>query len=326
MIEVSKRHVLGQNKGKFGISEKLQTLMSMTGQGYSFEEGAEILKETMGIDVNARQIQRVSEHYGKVVEEQIEKYDPEVLPQIEVKDKEDPVYIMVDGSMYFTRERGWMEMKLGRLFSGSQRIDIQEARTEIAHSVYVSHLGTVSEFFQKLEKFLIHYKHKVIVGDGAKWIWKWAEDNYPGATQILDLYHALEKIGIFASLYFKDEKDRKNWMDNVKEQLLENKVDQIIQKIKTYRPRNHETKNALSNVIHYYEEHEDRMQYKTYREKGLLVGSGPIESAHRNVLQHRLKLSGQRWSIQGAQYIANLRCMKKSNNWNAVINLIKNAA
>lgn len=300
--------------------------MSLTGQGYTFEEGSEILKETLQIEVNARQIQRVSEHYGKVIESQIEQYDPEVLPQIEVKNKLDPVYVMLDGSMYFTRERGWMEMKLGRIFSGSQRIDIQESRTEITHSVYVSHLGTVNDFFQKLEKYLIHYKNKVIVGDGAKWIWKWAEDNYPGATQILDLYHAMQKIGLFASVHFKDEQYRKNWMEEVKEQLLENKVDQVIEKLKTYRPRKKEASEALSNVIRYYEEPEDRMQYKTYRENGWLLGSGPIESAHRNVLQHRLKLSGQRWSIQGAQHIANLRCLKKSNRWTDITNLIKNAA
>lgn len=68
------------------------------------------------------------------------------------------------------------------------------------------------------------------------------------------------------------------------------------------------------------------MQYKTYRQNGLLVGSGPIESAHRNVIQQRLKLSGQRWSIKGAQQIDNLRVMKKSNNWECVLRLIKKAA
>jgi len=68
------------------------------------------------------------------------------------------------------------------------------------------------------------------------------------------------------------------------------------------------------------------MQYKTYRDNGLLVGSGPIESAHRNVLQQRLKLSGQRWSVDGAQAIANLRAFNKGNQWKEVTTLIKNAA
>ena len=68
------------------------------------------------------------------------------------------------------------------------------------------------------------------------------------------------------------------------------------------------------------------MQYKTYLEKGLTIGSGAIESAQKSVIQQRLKLSGQRWSIKGAQYIANLRCAYKSNNWKSIQYLIKNAA
>ncbi len=68
------------------------------------------------------------------------------------------------------------------------------------------------------------------------------------------------------------------------------------------------------------------MLYKTYKDKGLLIGSGPIEAAHRNVIQQRLKLSGQKWSIKGAQAIANLRCYQKSCAWNIIDDLIKLAA
>lgn len=60
--------------------------------------------------------------------------------------------------------------------------------------------------------------------------------------------------------------------------------------------------------------------------KGYLIGSGAIESAHRNVVQQRLKLSGQRWSVQGAQQIVNLRAYKKSDRWNEVVDFIKQAA
>ena len=87
----------------------------------------------------------------------------------------------------------WREMKLGRIFKGSQVVDIQNDRRHIVSSVYVSHLGGVDQFFVKLERHLTQYKKKIILGDGAPWIWKWAEDNYPGAVQILDYFHAKEK-------------------------------------------------------------------------------------------------------------------------------------
>ena len=68
------------------------------------------------------------------------------------------------------------------------------------------------------------------------------------------------------------------------------------------------------------------MMYKTFREQGLLIGSGPIESAHRNVIQQRLKLSGQRWTQKGLQQMANLRVVYKSNKWVEIVDYIDKAA
>ena len=67
------------------------------------------------------------------------------------------------------------------------------------------------------------------------------------------------------------------------------------------------------------------MQYGSFLKKGYLIDFGTIESAHRNVIQQR-KLSGQRWSIDGAQRIANLSAHRKSNRWKNVIQHIKRAA
>ena len=179
-IEVSKSHILGQNQGSFGISERLQNIMCYVAQSMVFEDGEHLLGHLMGIDVNARQIQRVSESYGKKIEEQMEVYDPIVLPKIKLKSKDEPVYVMIDGSMVFTRERKWMEMKLGRVHACGQHIDHQKNRPNMTNSVYINHLGNCNDFFIKLERHLIPYKHKVIVADGAKWIWNWSEDNFQG--------------------------------------------------------------------------------------------------------------------------------------------------
>ena len=56
------------------------------------------------------------------------------------------------------------------------------------------------------------------------------------------------------------------------------------------------------SVWAYLQANRDRMDYKTYCERGLLIGSEAIESAHRTVMQQRLKRAGQRWSIDGAQW------------------------
>lgn len=68
------------------------------------------------------------------------------------------------------------------------------------------------------------------------------------------------------------------------------------------------------------------MMYKTFTNKGYLIGSGAIESAHRNVIQIRMKRSGQRWTIKGGQQILNIRTAKLSNKWKKVTNLVRMAA
>lgn len=82
----------------------------------------------------------------------------------------------------------------------------------------------------------------------------------------------------------------------------------------------------LRQLIGYYKNHEKRMQYHIFKEKGLQIGSGAIESAHKDVLQKRLKLSGQRWTKPGLQQIAQLRVTYKSNRWNQIKQLCKKAA
>jgi len=66
------------------------------------------------------------------------------------------------------------------------------------------------------------------------------------------------------------------------------------------------------------------MLYKTFMDKGLAIGSGAIESAHRTVVQKRLKQSGQRWTIDGAQKIVDLRVVHASKQWHRVVDIIKN--
>ena len=324
---MSKSHPLCQHTEKYGITSKLQELICLVGQDQVFEEGEHLLKALLGVDISAKQIQRVSEHYGSEIELQQAAYVEGSIevPVLAVKQKEEPVYMMFDGGMVFTRQ-GWKEMKVGRIFKSSSCVAIQPNRNEILRSMYVCHFGGHKEFLAKWEAYTAPYKHKIFIADGATWIWNWVTDCYPEAVQILDFFHAVEKIGTYAALQYSDAKIRSEWLEAQKVRLPNNEVDKIIEELKTTIARTAESDKARTEAIGYYENNSTRMQYKTYLEKGYIIGSGAIESAHRNVIQQRLKLSGQRWSIPGAQQIANLRAFSKSNQWGLVIDLIKKAA
>jgi hypothetical protein len=187
-------------------------------------------------------------------------------------------------------------------------------------------LGEHTTFLEKWEPELEQYKSKVFIADGARWIWNYVSDAYPRAVQVLDFFHAMEKLGTFAKTQYSDVGERMQWLEKQKEELKDNGVEKITDMLGKMKPVNKESAKAQQDVLQYYENNKGRMQYKTYLEQGYLIGSGAIEAAHRNVIQQRLKLSGQRWSIRGAQSIANLRAVKKSNQWHKLVDCIKAAA
>lgn len=308
---------------EFGISQYMQDIMCYCGQQKVFEDASQHIEKLLRVEINAKQIERVCHHYGERIEQEQSKAIEEGS-LLGNPDKQS-CYVMVDGSMILTREDGWKEIKLGRIFQKNSCIQINANRRMIETSQYVSHLGNHQDFARKMECYLDSIQEKIVIADGAKWIWNWVESTYPEAIQILDFFHAKEHLFNFAHLQFSDEVEKKLWTEEQTLLLLNDEVAQVIINLKMIKS-NKKTRKTLKQLICYYQAHQDRMKYKTFREKNLLIGSGPIKSAHRNVIQQRLKLSGQRWTIKGAQQVANLRVMHKSNNWKMVLNLIRNAA
>ena len=144
-LEVNKLHVLCQHTGKFGISAKLQEIICLLAHDHVFEESENLLREFLGLEISAKQIQRISEYYGQELEELESNYQEQEeasdrkQPEVPVvsQTSEEPVYVMVDGSMIFTREAKWKEIKVGRIYSGSSRVRVQENRTLVTDSLYV---------------------------------------------------------------------------------------------------------------------------------------------------------------------------------------------
>jgi hypothetical protein len=302
----------------------MQDQVCYIGQKEVFEEGSETILRLMGVDVSNKQIQRVSEFYGQRLEnEALQNKEQFTENTFSEKETSEYIYGMVDGSMVFTKEEKWKEIKLGRVFKGSENIPISKNRHWIKESAYCAYLGNFQPFLKRFELLLKGFPNIVFIADGAKWFWDWVITFYPLAIQILDFYHASEYLCEYAKLVFKDKQQRKEWIDLQQDLLFQDKVDEVIKGIKVFAGLVGDALTFQEKILTYYENNRTRMLYGTYRKKGLLIGSGPIESAHRNIIQKRLKLSGQRWSKSGVQYVANLRVANKSSNWNRVIEMIK---
>ncbi len=185
-----------------------------------------MLEKLSGIQVNAKQIERLTHTYGQVWQEtQAQQADA-------VKPKEGQLhYAMMDGGMVLTRKEGWKEMKLGRVFAASALLAASAQRNFIHQSQYVAHLGDHHTFLEKLSPQVDHLTNLVWIADGARWIWDWIEQYYPDSVQILDYYHVKERLCDFALEAFRDQALRKEWVGQQEELLLEDQAETVLASI-----------------------------------------------------------------------------------------------
>jgi hypothetical protein len=157
-----------------------------------------------------------------------------------------------------------------------------------------------------------HVRQLTILGDGAAWIWNIATSKFPEATQIVDLFHAREHLNDLARQLEFMLGDRKGeWLAARLEDLDYGYIDGIVAATREY-PLAGIKKNEVDTALGYFENNAHRMRYHWFRSRGLFVGSGVVESGCKAVIGQRLKLSGMRWTLTGADAIATLRCQQAS--------------
>lgn len=297
----------------------MEELMVYAGQLDSYEKSNEIIREFTSIDVSTTQCYRVTDFYGDQMVDTVNK--ERTLTPVR---KDEVLYVEADGSMVLTREQSWSEVKLGRFFKSGDCIHAGSKSGWISNSQYVAHLGNSKDFTKLMDNLIESYgklgNRLVFISDGAVWIRNWIEDAFPDAVSILDYYHACEHLHLFSSNYFSDKEKEKIWVTAQKGLLLQSEVSTVIKNIEKMAGQNKEA----SNLTAYYKSNKNRMDYKQYQQIGCgIIGSGAIESAHRTVIQKRMKQSGQRWSLKGAQNMLNLRVIRKNLQWNKIIELSK---
>lgn len=321
-MSIDNTHAFSKGVNGFQVSPYMQELFVYAGQLDCYEKCNVILKKFIDIQVSATQVYLVTDCYGKAAAAEVNS-----CRSLEPVKKDEVLYVQADGSMLLTRDEGWKEVKVGRMFTSGSCIDPNGKASWIRHSQYVAHLGNSTVFTKQMDDLIESYgrlgNRLVFIADGGTWIRNWIEDAFPEALSILDYYHVCEHLHSFALGAFSDAVKRKKWTDRQKELLLQSKVTTVIKNIKR---KDSDSKEAQL-LINYYTTNANRMDYQRYRNVGAgLIGSGAIESAHRTVVQKRMKQSGQRWSNEGAQNMLNLRVLTMNEQWHKVVQIIKSAA
>jgi hypothetical protein len=296
--------------------------MAYAGHLDSYAKCNEILQQFLSIEVNPSQVYRVTDY----VSESLHSEDDNATRLLPALSKNDVLYVEIDGSMICTRNKDcWKEIKLARLFKGSDCLNPNSTCSYLRESQYVGHFGNSTDFGKKLQKVIDSYgdlnQRLVFLTDGAAWIREWIANNYLFSCSILDFFHVMEHLYQFADIAFVDDASAKEqWCMQQKELLLSSDVENVIKNISCVKGSDKEKKQLIS----YYQTNKNRMRYEYYRSVGCgIIGSGAIESAHRTVIQRRMKLSGQRWSSAGVTNMLRLRVLSMNNQWSKVIDFLK---
>ena len=221
--------------------------------------------------------------------------------------------ISMDGAMVNIRGEGWKEVKavaaIGHL---TDRVTGKVTPLLSDHS-YRAGLWDATEFCQQqwaeaCRRGVEKVGYLSSVNDGAAWIWNIVRMCYGNCVEILDWWHAVEKLWLIAQHHFDAESvQATEWVSAQKQLLIEGSLSAILRNIRLLYPRADALPDPVRKATHYLFHNRRRMRYHLFREAGYPIGSGTVESACKLVVQQRLKQSGMRWSRHGAQAMLALR-------------------
>jgi len=317
-------------------SSGVRRMMSKVGAYRPFGLGHEDLYDLAAIRVSAKEVERISQMVGDQAEAFHTAEVEALLSDNIIPIKPVPqMYVCMDGTgvpvvkketagRKGKSEDGQAktrEVKLGCVFT--QTYVNQEGRpvrdeesTSYTGAIETAELFSRRIYQEAMRRGMEWAKNVCVIGDGAPWIWNIADEQFYGATQIVDLYHAREHYWNVAKLCFGQNKDKLyQWTEERRKELDDGRPEEVIDAIKRCSSFPGYDKAIYEREIGYFEKNKGRMRYADFRKRGLFVGSGVLEAGCRTVVGQRLKQSGMHWTVRGANSIIALRCCILSKRW-----------
>ena len=138
------------------------------------------------------------------------------------------------------------DAKLGCVFIQTTTDEQGRPIRDEASTTYTGAIETASEFSRRIyteahQRGWNRAQKKVVMGDGADWIWNIAAEQFPGAIEIVDLYHARQHLWeLGAKLYPNDETRKRRWVMTHQHLLDNGKIEKLVTKLRTLSPDNSE--------------------------------------------------------------------------------------
>jgi hypothetical protein len=320
------------------LSPGVTRMVGLVGAATSFEEGSTLLRELAGVELGTKRVERSAKHLGEelaVVERQTTapECDRPVPPVL---------YVGIDGTgvpMRASEVAGragkqpdgsarTREVKLCVAWSAEGRDDEGTPMRDPGSVTYTAAIESaatrdtdehVSEFAQRAfregaRRRFEQAPRRVVLGDGAPWIWNLAGEQFPGAIEIVDLFHAKQHLAeLAAALWGANSETYPYWLSRRYTELEAGEIESLVARIEIHA---HHSEDARKNVL-YFTTNRNRMRYRTFKRAGLCTSSGVVEAGCKSAIGTRLKRPGMHWSTHGANAITALRCAVLSNRFDS---------
>ena len=317
------------------MSPALMRMVGAVASMVSFQESSQLLDELAGVQVGAKQVQRSAQASG----EQAAGYERQTQEPESELPLPSTLYLGLDGTgvpMRSTEVQGrsgkrpdgsarTREAKLCTVWSAETRDSQGRPRRDPGSVTYTAAIESaatldtdpqISEFAQRVQREARRRRFRqaprqVVLGDGAKWIWNLAGELFPEALQIVDRFHAKERLHTLSKSLYSDRPARQEWVQQRCQELDAGRIETLLAVLVNEAAHNEEAQAACT----YFREHRHRMRYARFEAQGLCTSTGVLEAGCKNVIGARLKRSGMHWSVRGANSIMALRCVRLSGRF-----------
>jgi hypothetical protein len=323
---------------KADLSPGVRRMLALIGSEMPFDHGRRQIELLAGLKVTAKAVERTAEAIGSDIA-QGEQREIQRAMQLDlpiVAGQPVPVlYVEMDGTgvpvvKAETEGRSGKvsgqpahtrEVKIGSVFTRATWDKEGYAIRDPGSTTYVAAIETAGEFGKRIyleawNRGWARAEKKVVIGDGAEWIWNIADLHFPGAIQIVDLFHARQHLWDLArKLHPNQDSEQRRWMTVHQDLLDEGKIEDLVAALRSIDTSSPELRETIRTEADYFENHTERMRYPKFRAQHLFVGSGVIEAGCKAIIGCRCNQSGMFWTVRGANAILALRCCQSNGRF-----------
>lgn len=300
--------------------------MTRLGGKMPFAQAVEEMRHHQGVQIEESTLRGITHRYGKIAEAVAR----EEVAQIEAGGvaslaKPEKVLVSVDGAFVRLTSGEWHEVKtmiVGDIEAVREE-STQEGQVITKDISYFSRSCGIREF-ERLALAELHRrgvfnaKSVVTVNDGADWTQSFADYHFPQATRILDFRHATDYLTTAGQAALGEgTSSSKEWLERTTHQLKHEPPQQTLDDVRSLQTDSlsKADSEAVDQAYHYLKKREAMINYPHFRECGLPIGSGSVESSHKVVVHPRLKQAGMRWAQHHLDPMLALRNLICNDRW-----------